>query len=117
MLPKVLCIAGPTASGKTKLGVLLAPKYNGEVVSIDSMQIYKGMTTGTAAPTPEETGGIPHHMVAIAGPDENWSAARFTAAADGCIQDILGRNKLPVLVGGTGLYLDAVIAGRTFAPG
>ena len=117
MLPKVLCIAGPTASGKTKLGVLLAQKYNGEVVSIDSMQIYKGMTTGTAAPTPEETGGIPHHMVAIAGPDENWSAARFTAAADSCIQDILGRNKLPVLVGGTGLYLDAVIAGRTFAPG
>ena len=117
MPPVLPCIVGPTACGKTAMGVALAKRYNGEVVSVDSMQIYRGMSIGTAAPTPEETGGIPHHMVAIAGPDENWSAARFTAAADSCIQDILGRNKLPVLVGGTGLYLDAVIAGRTFAPG
>ena len=117
MSPKVLCVVGPTASGKTKLGVLLAKKYNGEVVSIDSMQIYKGMTIGTAAPAAEEMEGIPHHMVGIADPGDNWSAARFAAAADDCIQDILARNKLPVLVGGTGLYLDAIIAGRTFAPG
>lgn len=117
MIPKVLCVVGPTASGKTKLGVLLAKKYNGEVVSIDSMQIYKGMTIGTAAPTAAETEGIPHHMVGVADPGDNWSAARFAAAADDCIQDILRRNKLPVLVGGTGLYLDAIIAGRTFAPG
>lgn len=117
MSPKVLCVVGPTASGKTKLGVLLAKKYNGEVVSIDSMQIYKGMTIGTAAPAAAEMEGIPHHMVGIADPGDNWSAARFAAAADDCIQDILARNKLPVLVGGTGLYLDAIIAGRTFAPG
>lgn len=117
MPPKVLCIVGPTACGKTKMGVLLARKYGGEVVSVDSMQIYRGMTTGTAAPTQAETEGIPHHMVAVADPGENWSVARFVEAADDCIQDILVRNKLPILVGGTGLYLDAVIAGRTFAPG
>jgi len=114
---KLICIAGPTASGKTKLGILLARQYNGEVVSIDSMQIYQGMTIGTAAPTPAETEGIPHHMVGIANPAENWSAARFVQTADGCIQDILARGKQPVLVGGTGLYLDAVLAGRTFASG
>lgn len=117
MPPRVLCVVGPTACGKTKMGVLLARKYGGEVVSVDSMQIYRGMTIGTAAPTAVETEGVPHHMVGVADPRENWSAARFVAAADDCIQDILRRNKLPVLVGGTGLYLDAVVAGRTFAPG
>lgn len=117
MPPKILSIVGPTASGKTKMGILTAQKYNGEVVSIDSMQIYRGMTIGTAAPTLEETQNIPHHMVAVAAPGENWSAARFTQAADACIRDILSRSKLPILVGGTGLYLDAIIAGRTFAPG
>ena len=115
--PKILCVVGPTACGKTKMGVLLARRYGGEVVSVDSMQIYRGMTIGTAAPTPEETEGIPHHMVAIADPAEKWSVARFTEEADRCIQDILRREKLPILVGGTGLYLDAIIAGRTFAPG
>ena len=114
---KLISIVGPTASGKTKLGVLLAKRYTGEVVSIDSMQIYRGMSIGTAAPTAAETEGIPHHMVGIADPAENWSAARFTQAADDCIQDILKRNKRPVLVGGTGLYLDALLAGRTFASG
>ena len=114
---KILCVAGPTASGKTKMGVLLAKRFHGEVVSVDSMQTYKGMSIGTAAPTAEETEGVPHHMVAVAGPGENWSAARFVQAADQCIQDILSRDKLPVLVGGTGLYLDAVVAGRSFAPG
>ncbi len=117
MPPKVLCVVGPTACGKTKMGVLLAQTYNGEVVSIDSMQIYKGMTIGTAAPTAAETASIPHHMVAVADPGDNWSVARFVEAADHCIQDILQKNKLPVLVGGTGLYLDAIIAGRNFAPG
>lgn len=117
MPPKILSIVGPTASGKTKMGVLLARKYNGEVVSIDSMQIYKGMAIGTAAPTRSETQGIPHHMIAVADPRENWSAAKFTQAAARCIDDILSRKKLPILVGGTGLYLDAIIAGRTFAPG
>ena len=115
--PKILCVAGPTACGKTKMGVLLARRFGGEVVSVDSMQIYRGMTIGTAAPTPEETEGIPHHMVAVADPAEKWSVARFTEAADACIQDILRRGKLPILVGGTGLYLDAIISGLTFAPG
>ena len=114
---KLISVVGPTASGKTTLGVLLAKQLNGEVVSIDSMQIYQGMTIGTAAPTAAETEGIPHHMVGIADPAENWSAARFVQAADGCIQDILFRGKHPILVGGTGLYLDAVLAGRTFASG
>ena len=115
--PKILCVVGPTACGKTRMGILLARRYNGEVVSVDSMQIYRGMTIGTAAPTPEEMDGVPHHMVAIADPEENWSVARFVEEADKCIQDILSRGKLPILVGGTGLYLDAIIAGRTFAPG
>ena len=114
---RVLCVAGPTACGKTAMGVALAKRYNGEVVSVDSMQIYKGMTIGTAAPTPEETAGIPHHMVGVADPAESWSAARFVEQADRCVEDILARGRLPVLVGGTGLYLEALIAGRTFAPG
>ena len=115
--PKVLCIVGPTACGKTTLGALLAKKMTGGVVSIDSMQIYRGMSIGTAAPTEQEQNGVPHHMVGVADPAEQWSVARFVQAADNCIQDILKRNKLPVLVGGTGLYPDAVVAGREFAPG
>ena len=116
-MPKILCVVGPTACGKTKMGILLAKRFNGEVVSVDSMQIYRGMTVGTAAPTPEEMDGVPHHMVAVADPEESWSVAKFTREADRCIQDILSRGKLPILVGGTGLYLDAIIAGRDFAPG
>jgi len=115
--PKILCVVGPTACGKTKMGILLAKAFHGEVVSVDSMQIYRGMTIGTAAPTPDEMEGVPHHMVAIAEPEDNWSVARFAQEADRCIQDILSRGKLPILVGGTGLYLDAIIAGRTFAAG
>ena len=93
--PKILCVVGPTACGKTKMGVLLARRYGGEVVSVDSMQIYRGMTIGTAAPTPEETEGVPHHMVAVADPAESWSVARFTEEADRCVRDILRRGKLP----------------------
>ena len=113
----VLCVVGPTATGKTKMGVALAKRFDGEVVSVDSMQLYRGMTIGTAAPTREEMEGIPHHMVAVADPAESWSAARYVHAADACVQDILGRGKLPVLVGGTGLYLDALIRGTDFAAG
>lgn len=115
--PRILCIAGPTACGKTRMGVLLAKRFSGEVVSVDSMQIYRGMSVGTAAPSWQEMEDVPHHMVAIADPAENWSAARFVQAADQYIQNILSRGKLPVLVGGTGLYLDAIVAGLTFAPG
>ena len=113
----VLCVVGPTATGKTKMGVALAKRFDGEVVSVDSMQLYRGMAIGTAAPTQEEMEGIPHHMVAVADPAERWSAARYVHAADACVQDILGRGKLPVLVGGTGLYLDALIRGTDFAAG
>ena len=114
---RVICVVGPTATGKTKMGVALAKRFGGEVVSVDSMQIYRGMTIGTAAPTAEEMDGVRHHMVAIAGPAESWSVARFTEQADLCIGDILRRGKCPVLVGGTGLYLDSILSGRTFAPG
>ena len=117
MAPKIVCIAGPTACGKTTLGVLLAQRFRGEVVSVDSMQIYRGMAIGTAAPTPEEMEGVPHHMIGVADPAESWSVSRFTEAADRCVQDILSRGKLPVLVGGTGLYLDALVRGNTFAAG
>ena len=116
-MARVLCVVGPTATGKTKMGVALAKRFNGEVVSVDSMQIYRGMAVGTAAPTAEEMEGIPHHMVAVADPAESWSAARYVQAADACVQDILRRGKLPVLVGGTGLYLDALIRGTDFAAG
>ena len=117
MAPRVLCVVGPTASGKTKMAVALARRFGGEVVSVDSMQIYRGMTIGTAAPTAAEMEGVPHHMIAVADPAEQWSAARFCQAADACIQDILARGRLPVLAGGTGLYLDALIRGDDFAPG
>ena len=117
MAPRVLCVVGPTASGKTKMAVALARRFGGEVVSVDSMQIYRGMTIGTAAPTAAEMEGVPHHMIAVADPAESWSVARFCQAADGCIRDILARGRRPVLAGGTGLYLDALIRGDDFAPG
>lgn len=117
MAPKVVCVVGPTACGKTTLGVLLAKKFGGEVVSADSMQIYRGMTIGTAAPTAEEMDGVPHHMIAVADPSEQWSAARYAQAAVPVVDDILSRGKLPILVGGTGLWLEAVVRGRTFASG
>ena len=117
MAQRVVCVVGPTASGKTKMGAALAKRFNGEVVSVDSMQIYRGMEIGTAAPTPEEMEGVPHHMIGVADPAESWSVSRFTEEADRCIQDILRRERLPVLVGGTGLYLDALVRGHTFAAG
>ena len=117
MQPKLVVITGPTASGKTALGVALAQRLGGEVVSADSMQIYRGMDIGTAKPTPEETQGVPHHMIDIADPAENYSVSRYAAEAAACVDDILARGKLPIVVGGTGLYIDSLIAGRTFADG
>ena len=116
-MAKVLCVAGPTACGKTKMGVALAHRFDGEVVSVDSMQIYRDLTVGTAAPTADEMEGVPHHMIGVADVAESWSVARYVERADACIQDILARGKLPVLVGGTGLWLDALIRGSEFAPG
>ena len=117
MSAKIVVITGPTASGKTALGVALCQKLNGEVVSADSMQIYRRMTIGTAKPTPEEMQGIPHHMIDVAEPEENWSVARYVEEAAACVEDILARGKLPVIVGGTGLYIDSLLSGRTFAGG
>ncbi len=113
----IVCVTGPTGCGKTALGVLLAERFNGEVVSADSMQIYRGMSIGSAAPTPEETRGIPHHMIAVAEPSESWSVARYVEAAAPVVDDILDRGKRPFLVGGTGLWMEALLRQGGFAPG
>lgn len=115
MPPQVVCVVGPTASGKTALGVWLAKHYNGEVVSCDSMQIYRRMDIGTAKPTREEMGGVPHHMIDVADPEEDYSAERYRREAVPVVDDILARGKLPIIVGGTGLYLDALLNGHDFA--
>ena len=114
--PKLIVITGPTATGKTALGVQVAKLLNGEVIGADSMQIYKGMAIGTAAPTEEEMDGVPHHMIAVSDPAEQWSAARYAREAAPVIDDILARGKLPIVAGGTGLYIDNLTAGRQFAP-
>ena len=115
-IPKLLAIVGPTASGKTRLAVELAQIWNGEVVSADSMQVYRGMDIGTAKPTQQERGGIPHHMIDVADPWEDFSVSRYVEMAAACVEDILARGKLPIVAGGTGLYLDSLLSGRTFAP-
>ena len=115
MPPKLIAVVGPTASGKTRMGVELAHALNGEVVSADSMQIYRRMDIGTAKPTQAEMAGIPHHMIDIADPEEDFSVARYVDLATSCVNDILARGKIPILVGGTGLYVDSLLSGRTFA--
>ncbi|MGO5023539.1 tRNA (adenosine(37)-N6)-dimethylallyltransferase MiaA [Lawsonibacter sp. LCP25S3_G6] len=115
MPPKILVVSGPTASGKTRLAVELALSHNGEVVSADSMQIYRRMDIGTAKPTPEEMRGVPHHMIDVADPEEDFSVARYVDLAAQWVDDILARGKLPILAGGTGLYIDSLLSGRTFA--
>ena len=112
----IICVVGPTASGKTKLAVQLAKLYNGEVVSCDSMQIYRHMDIGTAKPTQEEMDGVVHHMIDIVEPGEDFSVGKYVQMADGCVQDILSRGKTAVIAGGTGLYVDSLITGRVFAP-
>lgn len=115
MPPKILVISGPTASGKTALAVELALRHNGEVVSADSMQIYRRMDIGTAKPTREEMRGVPHHMLDVADPAEDFSVARYVDMAAACVDDILARGRLPIVAGGTGLYIDSLLSGRTFA--
>ena len=105
---KLPIVVGPTASGKTKLGVELAKQNNGEVVSCDSMQIYKGMDIATAKPTAEEMQGVPHHLISIIEPDIRFSVADYKVLADKTILDINSRGKMPIMVGGTGLYADTV---------
>ena len=115
MPPKILVITGPTASGKTALAVELAKLRGGEVVSADSMQIYRGMDIGTAKPTADEMQGVPHHMLDVVEPSENFSVARYVEMAAACVDDILSRGKLPIVAGGTGLYIDSLLSGRDFA--
>lgn len=115
MSEKVIVISGPTASGKTALGIELAKKYNGEIVSADSMQIYRGMDIGTAKATAEERSAVPHHMIDVAEPWEDYSVSRYVTEAAACCDDIIRRGKLPVIVGGTGLYIDSLLSGRDFA--
>ena len=107
----IICVAGPTASGKTALAVELAKEFGGEVVSCDSMQLYRRMSIGTAKPTEEEMGGIPHHLIDFAEPDQPFSCADYVAAARNAIADIHARGKLPVVCGGTGLYLERLLMG------
>ena len=115
MPPKILVVSGPTASGKTALAVELALAHNGEVVSADSMQIYRRMDIGTAKPTRAEMRGVPHHMLDVADPEEDFSVARYVELAARCVDDILARGRLPIVAGGTGLYIASLLSGRTFA--
>lgn len=111
----VIVVAGPTASGKTAYGIELAKKYNGEIVSADSMQVYKGMDIGTAKATAGERAEVAHHMIDVADPREDYSVARYVQEAGECCDEIISRGKIPVIVGGTGLYIDSLLSGRDFA--
>lgn len=112
--PKLIVILGPTACGKSGLGVALAKRYNGEIVSADSRQVYRGLDLGTGKITPEEMEGVPHHLLDVAAPGEQYSVARFQQEAYAAIDGIVERGSLPFLVGGTGLYLRAVAEGYVF---
>ena len=111
----IICLAGPTASGKTALAVELAKEYNGEVVSCDSMYVYKRMNIGTAKPTEEEMQGIVHHMIDVAEPWEDFSVSKYCDMASPIIDDIVARGKTAIIAGGTGLYMDSLIQGNDFA--
>lgn len=111
---KLICITGPTASGKTALSIALAKQLDTEIISSDSMQIYRGMDIGTAKPTIEEQQAVPHHMIDILDPSESFSVARYIELADACAEKLLSVGKIPIVVGGTGLYLDALIEGSAF---
>ena len=110
----LIVVAGPTASGKTSLAIALAKHYNGEVVSADSMQIYRGMDIGTAKPTVEEMDGIKHHLIDFLPPQEEYSVAEYVKDAADCIVDIISRGKTPIIAGGTGLYIRSLITGTQF---
>ena len=112
----IICLAGPTASGKTALAVALAQALNGEVVSCDSMQVYKFMDIGTAKPTLAEMQGVPHHMIDVADPREDYSVSRYCKDAAPIVEDIVSRGKVAIIAGGTGLYMDSLIRGNDFAP-
>ena len=115
-MKNIICIAGPTASGKTALSIALAKELDAEIISCDSMQIYRRMDIGTAKPSVEERAGIVHHMLDVAEPDEDFSVSRYCKMADPILQDIISRGKTAIIVGGTGLYMDSLIRGNDFAP-
>jgi tRNA dimethylallyltransferase len=116
MLPPLVVITGPTGVGKTEVAVLLASRFRVEVVSADSRQVYRGMDIGTAKPTGEQRRAVPHHLIDVVNPDERYHAARFRAAAREAISAILARENLPLVVGGTGLYIRALLRGLLPAP-
>lgn len=111
---KVVAVVGPTASGKTGLAIEIAKEFGGEVVSADSMQIYKGMDIATAKPTEEEMQGIVHHLIDFVDPKDTYSVAQYVQDAKRCIADIVSRGRLPVIAGGTGLYVDSLLNGIEF---
>ncbi len=113
----VIFIVGPTASGKTEVGIRLSKKINGEVISADSRYLYRGMNIGTAKPSMEERQGVPHWLIDVADPDEIWSLSIFKKAADEAVQDIYERGKIPVIVGGTGQYIRCILEGWTIPEG
>lgn len=115
MKPKVVVIVGPTASGKTAVSIELAKKINGEIISADSMQIYKYMDIGTAKPTLEEMQGIKHYMLDVVMPDETFNVAKYKSMAESAIEEILKKGKVPIIVGGTGLYINTLVDGIEFA--
>lgn len=110
-MDKIIIIAGPTASGKTAMGIALAKRYNGEIISADSMQVYKDMNIGTATPDDAETEGIKHYLINELEPDDEYNVAVFIKKAHQYIEEIISRDKIPILVGGTGLYIDALLYG------
>ena len=116
-MKKLVCVAGPTGSGKTKLGIEIAKEYNGEIISADSMQIYKQMNIGTAKPKKDEMEGIPHHLIDIVSPFEEFSVKEFVDMANSYIDDITERGKLPIVVGGTGLFISSLIDNVQFSEG
>ena len=116
VVPRVVAIGGPTATGKTALSVALAKQFHGEVISADSMQIYRGLDVGTAKVTPEESHGVKHYLVDILDPETPFNVADFVSAADRCIRDITAAGHLPLVVGGTGLYITSLLQGLSFAP-
>lgn len=116
ILPPVILLMGPTASGKSALGLVLAEHLGGEIISVDSAQIYRGMDIGTAKPTMQEQTRVPHHLIDILEPEQNWSAAEFVVQARQLIQEVRGRGRVPILLGGTTLYFRALIQGMDAMP-